>query len=65
MKKMIVLPAMVLLFGATGVQAASAHYQPAGYVQHSDGWRYRDTKGWDPSCFNLPYLSSQFACDAK
>ncbi len=28
------------------------------------GWRLR-ANGWDNSCFNLPYLSSQFACTSN
>ncbi len=45
---------------------------PAGYPYYvapgwrPDGWRYRsNAKGWDNTCFNLPYLPSQFACDAR
>jgi hypothetical protein len=26
------------------------------------GWRKRVNGGWDNTCFNLPYLSSQYAC---
>jgi hypothetical protein len=30
------------------------------------GWRKRDNaKGWDNTCFNLRYLSSQFACSTS
>ncbi len=30
------------------------------------GWRKRDNAiGWDNTCFNLPYLSSQFACSSS
>jgi hypothetical protein len=29
-----------------------------------NGWRRR-SRGWDNSCLNVPYLTSEFACDAK
>jgi hypothetical protein len=44
----------------------SHHHHPR-YVKpayDSSGWRHR-TRGWDNTCINLPYLASEFACDAK
>ncbi len=28
------------------------------------GWRYRNNYGWDNTCFNLPWLPSEFACSS-
>ncbi len=31
-----------------------------------DGWRYRsNARGWDNTCINVPWLPSEFACDAR
>ena len=39
------------------------HRSAEGELVDCHGWRKRDgTIGWDNTCFNLPYLSSQFAC---
>jgi hypothetical protein len=35
-----------------------------GEIVGRAGWRFRNT-GWDNSCFNLPYLNSQFACSSN
>ncbi len=40
----------------------------AGYygVPYTYGWRRRsNAKGWDNTCFNLPWLPSEFACSAR
>ena len=40
-------------------------YRPV-YRTYGNGWRHRsNARGWDNSCLNLPYLPSQFACDAR
>lgn len=37
-----------------------------GALVDCHGWRYRSNAiGWDPSCFNLDYLPSMFACSAN
>ena len=39
------------------------HKNAYGELIDCRGWRLRDNSlGWDPSCLNLDYLSSQFAC---
>ncbi len=40
----------------------------AGYygVPYTYGWRHRsNARGWDNTCFNLPWLPSEFACSAR
>jgi hypothetical protein len=55
-----------------GGRYAGYYPYPAGYrfyVQpewRPDGWRRRsNAKGWDNTCLNVPWLPSQFACDAR
>ena len=46
---------------------SAGHYQRVtfeGEIVDRAGWRFRSA-GWDNSCFNLPYLPSQFACSAN
>jgi hypothetical protein len=38
-------------------------WRPSNQVYNS-GWRHR-SRGWDNTCLDLPYLPSEFACDAK
>lgn len=35
------------------------------HPMYAGQWRHRTTRGWDNTCLDLPYLASQFACDAK
>jgi len=42
------------------------HRNAAGNLVSCDGWRLRSSAiGWDNTCLNLGYLSSQFACSAS
>ncbi len=37
-----------------------------GYGDYGYGWRNRsNTRGWDNTCINAPWLPSQFACSPK
>ncbi len=61
---------------ADAAQKRSAHYRryaqrtyvrpaPFGLTpNYTQNWRWRDNYGWDNTCFNLPYLSSEFACSS-
>jgi hypothetical protein len=41
----------------------SVYRNAEGELVNCRGWRKRDNlAGWDNTCFNLPHLSSQFAC---
>jgi hypothetical protein len=64
--------AAVIGFSAVAVSGAGAdartrysHRQEMANGQNNDGWRDTRSRGWDNTCFNLPYLSAQFACDAR
>jgi hypothetical protein len=36
------------------------------WANSNEGWRHRsNARGWDNTCINVPWLSSQFACDAR
>ena len=46
------------------VRGCPTHRAVDGSLVDCQGWRLW-TNGWDPSCHNLDYLPSQFACGAR
>jgi hypothetical protein len=40
------------------------HHRPLRVASDST-WRHRTGKGWDNTCFNLPYLINMYACSNK
>jgi hypothetical protein len=36
-----------------------------GTLVDCNGWRNRSSVGWDNTCFNIPYMSSQSACSVQ
>ncbi len=38
------------------------HRTLQGVLVDCHGWRWRDTVGWDNTCFYLDYLPSQYTC---
>jgi hypothetical protein len=50
---------------AAEAKARHWHHRQVANGAHNDGWRYTRSRGWNNTCFDLPYLSAQFACDAR
>jgi hypothetical protein len=46
-------------------EACPTHRAVDGTLVDCQGWRKRDSVGWDNSCFNLDYLPSQYACSGR
>jgi hypothetical protein len=59
------LSAVALSGAAAEARVRHSHHQEQANVANDDGWRDTRSRGWDNTCFNLPYLSAQFACDAR
>ena len=71
MKRLVGLTAAVLILSGACADAQTRarfdrtpHWTYGGTYITSDGWRDR-AGSWDPSCFDLPYLSDEFDCDAQ